>query len=286
MFYVILSVFCSVAVSVILKFARSKQVNHLQLIVWNYPVAVCLTYFILKPTLEVSMTSILPWHLYVPLAILLPSIFVCIALAIQFSGIVKTEIAMRLSLFIPLLAAFFLFKEQISLSKCVGIAVGFAAILCSIGWQKKQVAGETDSRMRYALLVFLGMGVIDVLFKQVALHRAVPYMTGMFFIFVMAMLVALLYLSYLLWVKKERFDFKAVAWGLLLGLFNFGNILFYMKAHQHLPDNPSIVFTGMNIGVILLGAGVGVFLFQEKLAKTNRIGLVLAIIAILIIAYL
>jgi hypothetical protein len=39
----------------------------------------------------------------------------------------------------------------------------------------------------------------------------------------------------------------------LVGAFNFGNILFYLKAHQAFADNPSTVFAAMNMGVIILG---------------------------------
>jgi len=42
----------------------------------------------------------------------------------------------------------------------------------------------------------------------------------------------------------------------------------------------------MNIGVIALGALVGVFVFNEKLSLLNKIGMALAIVAVLVIAYL
>jgi hypothetical protein len=42
--------------------------------------------------------------------------------------------------------------------------------------------------------------------------------------------------------------------GGLVGAFNFGNILFYLKAHQAFADNPSTVFAAMNMGVIILGS--------------------------------
>jgi len=78
---------------------------------------------------------------------------------------------------------------------------------------------------------------------------------------------------------------KAVFWGMLLGGFNFANILFYMKAHRALPDNPSIVFTGMNIGVITVGALVGVVVFKEKLSVLNVVGLFLAMVSVAVLAY-
>ena len=56
-----------------------------------------------------------------------------------------------------------------------------------------------------------------------------------------------------------------------------------MKAHKALPENPSVVFTAMNIGVMSLGAVVGVLVFGEKLSRINKLGVLLAIVAVLII---
>jgi hypothetical protein len=149
--------------------------------------------------------------------------------------------------------------------KMLGIALGLLAILCSIGWQKISIVARwiVVIKALYPLLVFIGMGIIDILFKQVALHVNIPYISSMFIIFVMAMFIAMVLLLYFLFVEKQRFSRQAVGYGLVLGVFNFCNILFYMKAHRALPDNPSVVFTGMNIGVISLGALIGV-LFLKK----------------------
>src|SRR5690606_18316870 len=185
MLYVLLSVICSVTVSVIIKLAKQRGIRHLHLIVWNYPVAALSTLLFLKPETTAVSLSALPWGLYLALAILLPSILLCIAYAIQYSGIVKTEIAQRLSLFIPLLAAFFIFHEDIGLTKLIGIGIGIAAILCSIGWRRGSTVGKS-STWWYALAVFFGMGVIDILFKKIALYREVPYTYSMLLIFILA----------------------------------------------------------------------------------------------------
>jgi len=73
--------------------------------------------------------------------------------------------------------------------------------------------------------------------------------------------------------------------GWILGIANFGNILFYLKAHQSLAKSPSTVFSAMNIGVIALGAVVGLVVFKEKLSIVNKLGIALAIIAIVVISY-
>ncbi len=287
MIFVFLSVLCSVTVAVLIKWAKNRGVNHLQLVLWNYPIALMLTWCFLNP-LSVSLDFYsLPWTLYFPLGILLPSLFLIIALSIQYGGVVKTEVAQRLSLFIPLMAAFFIFGESLAVGKLIGMGIGLIAIICSIGWQKKG-KGENHSLQTivYPAIVFLGMGIIDVFFKKVSQHKEVPYSSSMFVIFALALFVAILCLGYLLFVKKQMFDFKSIYWGAVLGIFNFGNIMFYMRAHRALPDNPSIVFTAMNIGVIVVGAIAGVGLFKEKLSNLNRVGLALAIVSVLLITYL
>ncbi len=284
MLYVLISVFCSVTVAVIIKIAREKGINYLQLLVWNYPVALLMTYFVLKPEL-IGWNSSLPWHLYIPLGLLLPTIFICIAMSIRFGGIVKTEVAQRLSLFIPLLAAFLFMGEKIVPKNLIGIGVGLLAIVFSIGWNKQNTGNERNYWI-FPLMVFVGMGIIDILFKQIALLAGITYMSSLWIVFVLALAFALLFLGYLLFIKKQPFDARSVAYGAVLGLFNFGNIVFYMKAHKALPENPSLVFTAMNIGVISVGALVGVLLFREKLSNYNKIGVLLAIISVLLIALL
>lgn len=286
MVYVLLSVICSVTVSVILKLARRQNVDTFQIIVWNYPVAVLCTFLFLRPAWVSNLLNTAPLPQYLILAVLLPGIFFALSASIRYAGIVRTEIAQRLSLFIALLAAFFLFNETIQYGKLVGVAVGIAGILCSIGWHRgKNQHGLNRRVWFYPLLVFVGYGVIDILFKQLAQHNGVPYTLSMLLVFGMAMLVSFLFLTYHVYFSRKKFSVHAVFWGMMLGAFNFANILFYMKAHRALPQNPSVVFTGMNVGVITLGALVGIFLFNEKLSYINKIGIFLAILSVFIIAY-
>lgn len=285
MLYVFLSVCCSVMVSIIIKLAQGSKINVQQLVLWNYPATVFLTFFLLKPELRTLDLGILPFQFYFPLAFLLPTLFIFIALAIKYSGIVKTDVAQRMSIFIPLIASYFIFQESLQANKFLGIAVGVLAVICSIDWKGQGAINAKHNRL-YPLIVFVGMGVIDVLFKQVAQFEAVTYISSMFIIFVLAMFVAFTILAYQVLVLKKKMEMKAIRWGLLMGLFNFGNIYLYMKAHRAIPDNPSVVFLTMNIGVIVLGSLVGLLMFREKLSKINQFGLFLAIVAIFLITYL
>ena len=80
--------------------------------------------------------------------------------------------------------------------------------------------------------------------------------------------------------KKYRWDKTSIIGGLVLGLLNFTNIFTYINAHKAMSDTPTLVFAGMNMGVITLGALTGLIIFKEKLTAINAIGVIIALIAI------
>lgn len=283
MLFVLISVICSVTVSVIIKLARRYSINVTQMITWNYPVAVILNYLFFKPKVDIQAINNGNWKIYLLLGLLLPSIFLAIAASIRYTGIVRTEIAQRISILIPLIAAFLIFHENPTTQSIIGISVGIIAVICSFNWKADNQSEGGYKYWLYPLIIFFGMGVIDVLFKQVA-QLETAYTTSIFFIFLIALSVSFLYIFGRVLSKKEKLSVGSAIWGISLGLFNFGNILFYMKAHKAIPDNPSVVFTAMNIGVIALGALIGILVFREKLSKLNKIAILLAVLSILIIA--
>lgn len=282
MIFIFLSICCSVFVSILLKLARRYQIDVIQAITWNYLSAGVLCWAFYQPQLFQVKINDTPYLIYLILGFLLPALFVLLAKSIRYSGIVRTDIAQRLSLFIPVLAAFLLFKEVPSLIKSAGISVGFAAILFSIPWQKEQDR-ESSSGWIYLICIFVGLGVIDVLFKQIARDTTLPFTSSLLIIFVIAFLVSIITLGMLFLKQKKKFQLINLVCGLILGLANFGNILFYLKAHQSLASQPSVVFSAMNIGVIILGSMVGILIFKEKLSRLNYAGIGLAVISIVLV---
>jgi multidrug transporter EmrE-like cation transporter len=284
MLYVFLSVCCSVVVSVLLKLARRYSVDIFQAITWNYSMAILLTWFFFRPQLQNLQQP--PVTIFVALGVLLPLVFWIMASSVRVVGIVRTDVAQRLSLFIPILAAFLLFKEPLNTLKIIGIAVGFAAILCSIQWQKQTANRKVFSNAWiYLIIVFLGFGIIDILFKQVAVFKEVTYTTSLFIIYILAFVISFICLLFRVFTRQSRIIWPHMMFGWVLGVANFGNILFYLKAHKSLSTSPSTVFSAMNIGVITMGAIVGLFVFHERLSLLNKIGIGLAIVAIIIISY-
>lgn len=280
MIYIILSVFCSVTVAVLLKLAKRYQISIIQAVTVNYFTALSLCLIFFKPDIK-AVDASAPWPIFLGLAVLLPSIFLVLATSVKKLGIVKTDIAQRLSLFIPLIATYFIFKEDFDLYKTIGLGIGFLAIFFT--FFKKSEETSKSNNWIYPITVFVGFGIIDVLFKQIALFKTLPYTTSLFTVFCLAFLVSLIIVIVMVLKKKTKLQLVNLACGLILGLFNFGNILFYLKAHQALAKNPSTVFAAMNLGVIVVGSLIGIIIFKEKLTKLNYVGIIFALVAIIFI---
>lgn len=280
MIYIILSIFCSVTVAVLLKLAKRYKISIIQAVTFNYLTALTLCFLFFKPDVKI-ITGTAPWPIYIALAILLPTIFLFLAASVKKLGIVKTDIAQRLSLFIPILAAFFIFKEDFNQLKFIGLGVGFLAIILT--FLRKSESKSESGNWFYPIIVFVGFGIIDVLFKQIALHKELPYTTSLFTVFSLAFFVSLIIIIIMVVTKKTKLQLVNIGCGLILGLFNFGNILFYLKAHKALATNPSTVFAAMNLGVIVVGSLIGILVFKEKLTKLNYFGIALALCAVILI---
>ena len=282
MMYLMIAVLCSVAVSVLLKVLRQKNIDIRQTIVAGYPVAFLLTWFLLKPDVNTMSTLGDAWVIIIALGVLLPAVFVILGRAIESVGMVATDAAQRLSLIIPIVAAFLLFGEVLTGTRIFGLALGFLALGALI-YRPQQ--GQVSKQVKYMPLwlfgVWAGYGIIDILFKQVAKQGSAFPLT----LFVTFGLAGLLLFVYLL-ITRVRWQGKALAAGLLLGALNMGNIYAYVRAHQVLSESPSIVFTGMNVGVIAVATLIGVGVFKEQLNRVNIVGLLLAIccVAVLFLA--
>ncbi|RDC57659.1 DMT family transporter [Pedobacter chinensis] len=281
MIYILLSICCSVTVAVLLKLGKRYQISIIQAVTINYLAALTLCFLFFKPEVK-ALNAGAPWPIYIALAVLLPSIFLFLAASIKNLGIVKTDIAQRLSLFIPILAAYFIFNENFNSLKIIGLLIGFPAIFLTFLRKSNQLKNEKGNWI-YPVMVFIGFGVIDVLFKQIALYKTLPYTTSLFTVFCLAFLVSLVIVAFMVITGKTKIQLVNLACGLILGIFNFGNILFYMKAHKALAENPSTVFAAMNLGVIIVGSLIGIIAFKEKLTRLNYAGIILALAAVIFI---
>lgn len=284
MHFLFFSVFCSVLVSVQLKLAQRKGIATTQAIAWNYLVAASLCWFLLDPPLTGPLLDQAPVMSLAALSLLLPGIFLAMAASVKAAGIVRTDVAQRLSLVLSLAAAFLLFGEKADALKIAGLVLGLAAIICLVARSEPLPdAAHPSSRWLLPLVVLVGYASVDILLKRIAI-AGTPFAVSLLIAFATAFV---LMAALLIWRRVRHghhFTLAGLLTGLLLGATNFGNILFYVRAHQALPDSPAVVFSMMNIGVVVLGTLAGVVGFGERLSRLNKLAIPLAVVAILLIA--
>lgn len=282
MSFVLAAALFSVLVSVLLKLMPRHGIDVGQAVTWNYLAAGLLCLWILDPPLDTLRTATTPWPALIVLALVLPSLFLVLAAAVRQAGIVRTDIAQRLSLLLSLIAAFTLFGEPLGAWKLAGLALGLVAVL-AILVRPETHATSTRGAAWLLLAVWIGFALVDVMLKAIA-RAGTPFAASLLLVFALAF-VGMLAVQLVLHARGNRLTWRNLIAGLALGALNFGNIVCYVRAHRALADSPAVVFATMNIGVVVLGTLVGVLAFGERTSRWNRLGIVLAIVAIALIAF-
>ncbi|MFT4174397.1 MAG: hypothetical protein QM639_17665 [Rhodocyclaceae bacterium] len=284
MVYVLLAALCSVLVSVLLKVARRYRVDVASAVTWNYLAASVLCALLLHPSLDSLRGPGAPWVSLLALALVLPCLFLIQAASVRLAGIVRTDIAQRMSLLLSLAAAFWLFGQPVVDTKLIGLALGLVAMVGIAVRPRGDAPAAGGGRAWPALLtVWAGFALVDVMLKHIA-AAGTPFAASLQVTFVLAFIGMALWQGLRARRGEVRLGARDLWAGLLLGLINFGNIIFYVIAHRALPGQPAVVFASMNIGVVVLGTVVGVVGFGERLNWLNRIAVVLAILSIILIS--
>lgn len=281
MILILAAALSSVLVSILLKNLKKNGYQPLQMIAWNYASASLLCFLWFQPDIQHVSIRHTPWWLIIALGIILPSIFLCLAKSLEYAGIVKTELAQRLSVVLSLLAAYFLFHEQFNALKLWGIGLGIFAVLLVLFGQMNSFSNHQSRKAIFALLsVWCGYAAVDILLKYTS-SLGLQFTLTLNLIFITAFILSI---SYLLIQKNQKWQFKSTLAGLVLGVLNFLNIALYVKAHILLKDSPAIVFASMNILVVLLGIVSGVVLYKEKLKWPTILGILLGISGVICLA--
>lgn len=187
---------CSVLVSVLLKNLKKKGYQPMQMIAWNYSSASLLCYLWFKPDIQHISIQHTPWWLIVALGVILPSIFLCLAKSLEYAGIVKTEIAQRLSVVLSLLAAYFFFQEQFNSLKLLGIGLGIFAVLLILLGHFNESSGSQSKKAILALMsVWFGYAAVDILLKYTS-SLGLQFTLTLNLIFITAFVLSIIYLIF------------------------------------------------------------------------------------------
>jgi len=269
---------------IIFKMFEKYNINILQALIFNYMTAGICSYFFLESDFSLEYIFSSDWLFHaIFIGTLFIIVFVFYGLGTQKVGISITTVANKMSLIIPVFAAIILYEDVFTYLKALAFFLALVGIYLS-----STRAGKLGFDRKYLwliILIFLGQGISDAIFNDFA--QNFPDEKGyLFFMTLFAVASVSGLLIYILesinQQTKNPFQLRSVFWGIIFGIPNFFSLVFFLKALADPSLNSSVVFTLVSIGVVVSSSLLGVFLFNEKINKTNWVGILLCVCAIYI----
>jgi drug/metabolite transporter (DMT)-like permease len=270
---------------IVFKMFEKYKVDNLQALIVNYITAGFCSYLFLETDFSLNYILESDWLYH---SMIIGALFIIIfnfyAFGIQKAGVAVTTVANRMSLIIPVCAALILYPEENTFTLLKGIAFFLALTGIYLSSTKGGKLSFDKKYLWLIILVFVGQGISDSIFNDFA-QKFPNEGNYLFFmvLFFMASISGILILSGRSIRTRSPLQLKSIFWGVIFGIPNFFSLVFLLKALGSISS--SIVFPIVGMGVVISSSLIGLLLFQEKLTRSNWIGILLSICAIYIFSY-
>lgn len=293
MTYLFLSIVLSVALLLNFRLFPRYHVNTFQAIVFNYPVCFLTGYLLLPAGQSFSIDFGQTWTwLALGLGVGFIITFMLSGVSTQRMGLTATSLANNLSLVIPVGFSLLVFGSTGKAFDALNyLGLGLAVVAVGLSTYKEERTKTAGGFSWYALLplaVFLCYGATNTLINYMNINyipSADKTVVVTLTMVLGAIAAGLLMLAVRLVQGKETIDRRSLVGAITLGVPNFLSFYTLLLALSAFRGNGAFVYPLYNIGVILLTAGTAALFFRETLLTVNKIGLVLAIIAIGLISW-
>lgn len=294
MFFLFLSVACTVAMFVLFRLFALRGISTFQAVVFNYLFCVLTGVVFVEQTTESNFLN--TWGSWGWWAVMVGTSFVItfnlMGQTVRFAGLTSASIASKMSMVIPVLAALYVFNDgSIALSKMQWSGLGFALVailLTSLTGSGSKIEGHKNKlAVVLPLAVFFLSGVVDTLVNQLSARFTGE--AGFQHVFIQLFMVAaglgFVALAVALAKGWEKWHPANLIAGLLLGVPNYFSIHFLLMALAEFNQNGALIFPMANVGTIILSVAVSMVLFKEKLTLLKYFGVAAAVLAIVLLAW-
>lgn len=274
------------------KVVERFNISVFQAIVFNYITCVITGSFV-NGAFPVKSTTFgeswFKWSLL--MGIMFVSIFNLMGFTTQKLGVAVSSVANKLSLVIPFLFSIYLYNEQATFLKIIGILIALVAVVltCLPSSKGLEPSGKKFefSNFLFPLVLFISSGLLDTLIKFVEQTELNDTNKNVYLItsFGVAAVLGLLGLLFLLLTGRAKFDKRSLLAGVLIGVPNYFSIWCLVRVLKDYQGNSSTIFPVNNMGIVLFSTLAAWVLFKEKLTRLNWVGVLLSIAAIALIAF-
>lgn len=280
MIYLALSILSSTGIFVLFKLFNKYKIDTLQAIVVNYITACIFGLIHNDKTISVSEIVSSDWFIgVIILGFLFITIFNVMALTAQKNGLSVASVASKMSVIIPIIFGIYVYHESISFQKIIGILMALVAVYLT-AIKAKDNSAVTQS-LYLPILLFFGSGVIDTSINYFAPDDRIALFSSL--IFGVAFIIGSAILIYKYVRFRNKFNFKSIPYGAILGIVNYASIYFLLKALRIDGLESSSLFTINNVAIVAFTTLIGLLFFREHISKTNWAGILFALISIVIV---
>jgi drug/metabolite transporter (DMT)-like permease len=296
MIFLLFAIICSAAIPVLFKAFGRWNLNIQLVVPANYlACAVCGALFSGQLYWHTPQAGGLMLALTVVQGGLLAGNLFLLAHVSQTVSVALAAFASRVSVAIPTAAAFFLFNDQLTGMKGLGIGLAVVAlylVTVSTGPTVSAVSNtaQTQASRSRALLVivFFTFGLHFLFFKYVQQTYLTAethhlYLGQSFLCAFFLSLAALFFAPTQTESRKEQPRAKSIGWGMLLGLSNYIAVYLFMRALSMPGWESSAVFPAFSFGVVLLSSVAAAILFVERLSRVQLIGLAVGLVSVVLL---
>ncbi|GIV27048.1 MAG: hypothetical protein KatS3mg027_0862 [Bacteroidia bacterium] len=299
MIYIILATITSVLMLVIVRLFEIYNAHTFYGLIFNYISAfltgLIYSYFYFQNQYLDFFQAILSnsWNVWILTAVegvLFISVFYWIAMTIKHYGMAVASVANKMSLIFPVISAYWLFNEYLNAYRWVGLVIAILSVYLTTYSSKKFSFSKTSYTL-FPLLVFIGSGIIDSLINygnKTFIDTIPEQLLFSTFVYLFALFTGflLLKLDKNKFLQQQNFSWKhTMMLGFILGIPNFYNLVFIIKAlNTHVLPSGQI-FLILNLSNVISSSIIGYLIFKEKINKMNWLGILLAISSILLIQH-
>ena len=283
MIYLILAILFSTGVFVAMRLFEKFNLDNHQALMWNYVFATGTGFVVCEKFDTLPQLVAEPWFgLSFITGFWFIFTYLLMAASTQRSGVTVTSLSSKISVVLPILAGVIFFSESLNLVATIGIVLALVALVLVVGGKKD--SGNVNKNWLLPILIFFGTGTGDILMKITEQQHTGGDMGFMIaFIYFVALVFGIIIVVIDIIRGKSKWQWKNSIGGIMLGVINYFSTYCVYNAMRYF-DNV-VLFPIYNIGVVSLTAVIGWLAFKEKLTWKNYLGLAIAIIAVILIAF-
>ncbi|NOZ45386.1 MAG: EamA family transporter [Chlorobi bacterium] len=286
MAFLLLSILCSTSILIIFKYLDYLKIQLFPTIVVNYITATIAGALISVDPGSFAQIIHSNWlFMAIIIGLLLIIMFFVIGWSTQKAGITVTIIAGRMSMVIPMVFSIIYYSELVSFFKIIGVLAAISAVILTI--YRKDIKKSYIQFIYLPIILFIGAGITDTFVKISQNDFVSQSQFSLFttFVFSISAITGIIIAI----IKKYKFNElvkpKSLIFGILLGLVNYGSLLFFIKALQYSNMDSSVVFGINSLSIVALSVIVAFLIFREKIHIINWIGISVSLIAIILLNF-